>query len=145
MTEWLQLDGKRLNPLQEREIRGVKIDVYLSPYDVPEAVRGFYDESIPRFVIEFKYLGEESTRLQRHKHLELRVGKNSGRLYRIDVDVQSLKAEAVSLNMHIPELLSKAIDSLAPAASDQRQDNYDLAKRVISERKEDLFRELACT
>lgn len=145
MTEWLQLDGKRLNPLQKREIRGVKIDVYLSPYDVPEAVRGFYDESIKRFVIEFKYLGEESKRLQRNKHLELRVGKNSGRLYRIDVDVESLKAEAVSLNMHIPELLSKTIDRLEPATSDLRQDNYDLAKRVISERKEDLFRELACT
>ena len=145
MTEWLQLDGKQLNPLQKREIRGVKIDVYLSPYDVPEAVRGFYDESVARFVIEFKYLGEESTRLKRHKHLELRVGKNSGRLYRIDVDVESLKAEAVSLNMHIPELVSEAIDSLAPAAPDRGRDNYDLAKQVISERKEDLFRELACT
>lgn len=142
MSEWVELDADDLNPPRTETFQGVQINVFLSPYDVPEGVRG-YSEKSGWFVIEFKYIAEEPLRRERPEpHLVLRVGKNSGRLYKIEVDVGALGAQAVALNVCVPELVSTAIDSLKRDRH-RRGENYDLAKKVISDRKEQVFKELA--
>jgi hypothetical protein len=70
----------------------------MSPYDVPQALRGRYDKAAKRFVIEFRYLGDEDTRDESGgEHVVLRLGRNSGRIYGIVLDVDAMKASWVQL------------------------------------------------
>jgi hypothetical protein len=133
MSEWQLLDPNTLSSPQKREVRGVQINVLISPYDVPQGIRGSFDRDLNRFVIEFKYMDGEPTRKEHaDKYLAAFVGKSSGRLYRIEVDVVSLKASAVELRLEVPKLLSNALADLAQSHH-QRKDNYDLAQRVIQD------------
>src|SRR5437870_9940540 len=102
MSEWVKLDTTQLNPETHENIRGVDITVVMSTYDVPEAVRGNYDESLKRFVIEFRYIGDEPyTCREQADNIALRIGKNSGRLYGIEVNVDAIRATAVSLRVKV--------------------------------------------
>ncbi|HAU36861.1 MAG TPA: hypothetical protein DCX07_04000 [Phycisphaerales bacterium] len=145
MSEWQRLDD--LDMAEEiRDDKGVKIRLFLSPFDVPEAVRGYYDQKSQRFRIEFRYVSEEAERIveyPREKYISLFVGKNSGRLLRIDVDVNSLKAPSVQIEMAVLEKVEDAIDELNRLVPDVRKHgNYDLAKKVIASNKDELFEEL---
>lgn len=99
MSEWVRLNAEKLNMPKRQAVRGADITVRMSPYDVPEAVRGYYDEELKRFVIEFRYIGDEPFRQkQKGEHITLRMGRHSGRLYGIEVDVGAMKAQRVSGN-----------------------------------------------
>lgn len=139
--KWLTLDQQNLSNAQTENIRGIQINLFVSPYDVPTAVRGRYDESLKKFLIEFKYIADEPLRKETHGHLALRVGKRSGRLYAIEVDVYSLNADSVSLRLVVPKLINDAIESLA-GTRENRASNYDIARQVISGRGEQLFERL---
>ena len=137
MNEWVRLDAEKLNTPQSQAIRGVNITVRMSPYDVPEAVRGYYDEAQRRFVIEFRYIDDEPLqKKQEGAHITLRIGRHSGRLYGIEVDVDAMKSQAVDLN--------QAIDSLASLPRKRsRHENYEVAKKAIAEKKGEIFASLA--
>lgn len=141
MSKWLQVDLDTETPEDRQLIRGVKVKLLVSPYDIPEAVRGFYDEQKHRFVIEFRYIGDEPTELQpQDRHITLVVGKNSGRLYGIEIDVDTLKVEVVGLRMEIIKEVNEALDNLVQKSiSPSRRDNYRLTKDAISARQEQLF------
>jgi hypothetical protein len=127
----------------------VNVQVYLSPYDVPEAVSRHYDEALKRFVIEFRYPGggEPLTPEARDEYVTLQVGRNSGRICRIEIDVNALQATLVGLSILAPALsqaVDKAIEGLARAPTHRsREGNYRIAKRVVTERGKELFEELA--
>ena len=105
MSEWVRLDAEKLNTPQLEAIRGVNITVRMSPYDVPEAVRGYYDEELERFVIEFRYIGDEPFRQkQKGEHITLRIGRHSGRLYGVEVNVDAMKAPRGFANDPAPAL-----------------------------------------
>jgi len=145
MKDWVILDQARLNQRREKEIRGVRINVFLSPYDIPQAIRGQYDQQIGQFLIEFKYMEDEPiVRDQKDLALVLRIGKNSGRLFGIEVDVDKLKASHVNLAMYLQNMVSQALhkrlEQLPSGSSTHR--NYDLASDIIKERQADLFGEL---
>jgi len=144
MTDWLQLDPTKLNRPRTRKVRGVQINVLLSPYDVPQAVRGNYDQSLQRFVIEFLYLGDEPWRRDlKDAVITLRIGKNSERLLGIEVNVHCIQAEAVELRMHVAQAVTKAIEHLASQhAGSRHSGSYEVAKDAISETKDKLFKEL---
>jgi hypothetical protein len=138
-TEWTPLNLEELNEPQIATIRGVELSVLVSPYDVPAAVRGYYDRQLNRFVIEFRYIQEEPiTEDWRDSTMAVFVGKNSGRLYRIQLDVHKLKAQQVTLQFLIQQM-DRALEQLARNPQHRiRAGNYQLAKRVISERGEQL-------
>jgi len=78
--------------------RGVLVSVQASPHDVPKAVRGGWDPAIQRFVIEFRYLDNETYVKERgDENLTLRIGKNSHRLLGLELDLKSLRASTVAL------------------------------------------------
>ncbi len=141
MSEWIELEPSSLGRNEHDQIDGVEIIVGLSPYDVPEAVRGGYDKDIGRFVIEFRYLddGEERVSDAQEEDVVLLVGEHSKRLYAIHVDVDRLKAEKVGLKVLIPEV-DEAIDKLGrkPQYSG-RLSHYEVAKDVISQNSEKLL------
>jgi hypothetical protein len=148
MSGWLSLKQNELDKGTPRNINGVEVVVFLSPYDIPEGVRGDFDESLNRFVIRFKYVGgpeepnEPVERESHDDHVTLVVGRHSHRLYRVEIDVMRLGANGIVLK--VAQDLNEAIDWLSEKR--QRPSNrgrYDVAKMAISERRDDLFRELA--
>src|SRR5467141_1543226 len=73
----------------------IKISVFMSPYDAPQAVRGRFDEKAKKFFIDLKYLDDEQASEEHRGATEgiaLHIGKNSGRLLSIQIDVGALKA-----------------------------------------------------
>jgi hypothetical protein len=147
MQEWLEVDLDTEKLKQSRKIRGVVVELLVSPYDVPEAVRGFFDKETNRFAVEFKYIGsgdEPKKNNQQDRFLNFRIGENSGRLYRLEIDVEALKANSVELRMLVEREVSEALDQLIQRSGRvNRQDNYRLAKEAIVARQNQLFDALA--
>ena len=147
MKEWIQveLDTEKLK--QEKHLRGIVVELLVSPYDVPEAVRGFFDDEIKRFAIEFKYMGgsdEPRKNNQQDKYLNFKIGENSERLYRLEIDVAALKANSVGLRMVVQQEVNEALDHLIQQSGRiNRKDNYRLAKEAIVARTDQLFGGLA--
>ncbi len=36
----------------------IEVGILISPYDIPDGVRGGYDGDLKRFVVEFRYIGK---------------------------------------------------------------------------------------
>jgi len=146
MTGWVKLEPAQFeNVKTQKRIRGIDVDVYISPYDIPEAVRGYFDEDLDRFVIEFRYIEDERT--EQHPQSEkvtLRLGKYSQRIYAIEIDVKALKAKAVSLNLNLLEdEVEGALNAFASESpSRMRETNYALTRDVIDQEKEEIFEPL---
>lgn len=139
MGEWIRVDPDEFDLRRKRRFNNVEINVLVSPYDVPERVRGAFDNSLNRFVIEFQYMGDEPWRCEApDPHMTLRVGRNSNRLYGIEVDVHGLRAKSVTLNLSVPDLVNNALESQS-RRSDVPRENYDLARQLISRRGAELF------
>jgi hypothetical protein len=145
MPEWIEVDPTTLVTEKKSTIRGVEVELIVSPYDVPEAVRGHYDESKKRFVIEFKYIGDEGTKKHTHdKNLTYRVGESSGRLHALEIDVDALKADSVALNVKLIEEVNEAFDHLLEKPiSALRADNYRLAKDAVVAKQRELLEAFA--
>ncbi len=148
---WIRLDPSKLEK-PERSIVGdhIEVQVFMSPYDVPEAVGGQYDAQIKRFVIEFKYLDDEKyNKVSQAEHLAVRIGKNSGRLLGIELDVDALKAQAVGLKIITPKVVERmaieAVDHLAKSGNEPRMANYRIAREIIAGHGERLFDEALAT
>jgi hypothetical protein len=148
MSEWLKLDPRKLNPARREQIRGVEVEVFLSPYDVPDAVRGDFDDEVRRFVIEFKYPtgGETLVSSDDDRHVRLFTGRHSGRVYRIEVDVEALEAKAVGLRVHGPKLIEEVDEAIDRAVRKPdhkvRPVNYAIVRDIIAERSGELFESL---
>lgn len=142
MQEWIQVDLDTKKLKQEKEVRGVVIELLVSPYDIPEAVRGFFNNEKNHFAIEFKYVGSdnEPTKNKHDDEMTLITGENSGRLYRLEVDVKALDANAVGLQMRVKNEINEALDQLINQPSlSRRSANYKLAKEAIASSQGHLF------
>jgi hypothetical protein len=147
MSEWISLNPEQVSRQmrQTRREDGIEISVALSPYEIPDAVRGVFDSTLKQFVVEFRYLAQEAWLPRRHDdYITLRVGKNSGRIYGIEIDVIAMKAKAVGLTMHLPKMVNRAIDKELRTVEGRarRETNYQLAKSAISDERDMLFGDL---
>lgn len=140
LSRWLPIDPNAFDPDEKVTHHGVEFHVVVSPYDMPDAVRGRYDQSLQRFVIEFRYLAKEEARsVSLDDHVILHIGTQSSRIQGIEVDVKGLGASQVALKME------KAIASL-PArlpASRLPDGNFAVTRNVISRKTPELMGELA--
>lgn len=150
MSEWLKLDRRTLNKPSRKSIRGADVTVFLSPYDVPEAVRGDVDEATGRFVIQLKYLGNPATPNEpldtesEEGPLVLKVGRHSHRLYRVELDLAALGVDQVQVRFF--QELDEAINRLSSRRRrPQNRGHYDVAQQALSERGSDLLRELVAS
>ena len=145
MTDWVPLNAKTLALPKQRKIRGVDITLVMSPYDIPEAVRGDYNRESQKFVIEFRYMSDEPwERYRYNKDIVLRIGRNSRRLYGIEVDIHALAAQMINLRMNVAKAVTDAIDRLAHQSERlQRRENYEVAKDAIEEKQKEIFESLA--
>ena len=137
-SKWIRLPASQLDE-QTRVENGVEITVFCSPYDVPRAVRGDYDQDRQRFVIEFKYIQSEPTEKEHlDEHVLARVGRHSGRIILLEIDVDEVEASSVQLNLAVPELVEDALEHPRGA---KRQLNTAIARRILEGRPE-VFRAL---
>lgn len=144
MRDWTRLDPSTVNKTFRESIRGVQINVLLSPHDVPIAVRGYYDTTLKRFVIEFKYIGEEPMgKSVQDNIITLRIGQRSRRLMGIEANVDAMQVQAVGLQMYVADVVNKAIEHFATGlGTKERQGSYRLAKDVITQQRDQLFQQL---
>lgn len=102
-------------------------DVSFSPYDIPTAVRGAFDEASRKFIIEFRYVWPEEGQVRhahRDEHVEFVIGKVSGRLLEIHIDVESAGVDFLMLQ-------SQAISAVNSLSADESR--YGATKEAIQE------------
>ena len=146
MSNWISIDATSLKTDRHESVRGVGIVLGISPFEIPEAVRGYYDEGRHRFVIEFQYLDddpdddfEEAIHESRPSaQVSLGTGAESGRLREVLVDIDSLKADAVQLRILVAEKVSEELRHLADENSSKRR-HYELAGTVLHEKADELI------
>ncbi len=152
MTEWLRLgDIQALSPTQGQP--DVVLGVVVSPYDVPDAVRGFRTEA-GRFRIEFRYIDgeEQGTQIKLGQHIVATEGKYSGRLLAMDIDIQSLGANSVGLSIEmgpqqppVKRTLDSAWEAVARSFGERSQERQAIAataRRAAATREKDLLGQL---
>lgn len=143
--DWLKIAPLEFNRPARREVRGVSFEVYFSPYVVPTGVRGYYDDSLKRFLIEFRYLDDEAVRTERQdEHVSLRVGRRTRRLFGIEIDVDRLQVEAVRLSVTVGDRLASIVNEAIgkhekALGRSSNHDNCDAARRVVSGKHADIF------
>ncbi|MCI4567570.1 hypothetical protein [Lysobacter sp. CFH 32150] len=133
VPEWIEVDESRYDKeVEQKKPRGIVVSLSVSPHEVPQLVRGQYDSERKRFIIEFRYLDDESThsvRIDEHTHAH--VGKRSNRIYSIEIDVESLNVGAVAWRVEV----DKAIRDLAAPYRTRhaKPSHYEMAKKVVSD------------
>jgi hypothetical protein len=133
MSNWIPLKRRFLRRCSETVLPHNARGPHASPYDVPEAVRAFQsptDNSV--LVIEFMYATQEPLEKEASgETVTLGIGKNSGRLYRIEVRMPEGMA-----GDQIRVVLTKAgiaIDQFsAKHPTSKRTRNYGMVKGAIS-------------
>jgi len=143
MNEWLEVDPqelKKLAKLSHETHGGVEIILSLSPYDLPDAVRGLFDKHKDKFIIEFRYIQEEKLRTigsdELNDLISLRIGRNSGRLYGIEVNVNKAKANAVA---HTIRTINYMLDFIINQPDFKRKDNFNVAKKLLNSKCDSIF------
>jgi hypothetical protein len=144
MSEWVRVPAHAVNQPVSEKFGRVEITLLMSPYDVPRAIRGDYDNARKKFIITFKYLAtEEVEEDQQNKFITLLVGRKSARLYGIEVDVDKLHVAEVALRVRVPEVIFGALDRLVQSPPRlQRRDNYQAAKNAILQTRQKVFEAL---
>jgi hypothetical protein len=107
---------------------------------VPEAVRGLVDEKSGRYVIEFRYLTEEPLKREiRTDIVTLRVGKNSGRLYGVEINTDAMRSAASGVNVGVASIKKSVLDTLSDPQITPNRDNLALASDAIRDHAGELF------
>ena len=149
MSQWRKVDNEQVNRPTEEQIDGITIRMLVSPFDVPEAVRGDFNNARKTFAISFKYrAGEESLSEQRFDDdTVLFVGRASGRIYRIEIDLKRVMVNGVALELSVPvsgEVIAREAEQAIHGLSDRlrtpwRSGNYRVAQEVIKDNESELF------
>jgi len=136
-TPWIPLNQLALEEerVERKKLEGVKVQVLVSPHDVPKALRGYVSDDGRSFTIEFCYISPEPTvEKSLEPHVTAQIGKNSGRLYAIKLDMRSLQAKSVSLRVEVAETLRNVLTHLIEQpVSQMRESNYKLAKEAVEQ------------
>ena len=143
MDGWIELDPDCFE--QRRELNtandGIEVTLYVSPYDVPGAVRIRRDPKGHRFVIEFRYVEDEPVvRRLCGDLLSLRSGAHSGRLLGIEIDLLKggFTLPASPSKPMAGEVLRPAIECVESHVMGPRH-NYAIAAQILKLRSEDLL------
>jgi hypothetical protein len=143
MSDWITIDPDEINKEITKVIQGVSVKVSFSPYDVPRRFRGYKDPDSEFFIIEFEYLMDEET--QHHMispqcPVELEVGENSQRIYKIILDTKKLGSGEVQLNTEpaAREVVS-AIEQFKRSLPDKLRERYKMPENIVFNKRNELF------
>lgn len=97
-------------------------------------------------MVEFEYLltGEETRTEKLSETVELEVGENSRRIYRIKISVVQLKCERVSIEIEpIAKNVVGAIKEFSSRLSEKDKDRYKLTEKLMFNNRAQLLSTLA--
>ena len=122
----------------------IEAGVLISPYDIPNGVRGGYDDDLNRFVVEFRYMvNEEYRSIDADNGTWIRLGKHSSRIVGVEVDVDRLGfAVAVEdRNVAAYAAIDRAMQNVEEIenAKARRRENYVVARRVLEDKQGAIF------
>ena len=139
---WMRVNPHDYDEPHEIGMTEVEVNVFISPFEIPRGVRGYYDKARERFVIEFKYITREPRELTEGGPPEVRtfVGRKTGRILGFEIDVDRLQATTVSLRLGA---IDQALEAVRARSSLQRQENSWIASKVLHDRSEELFSVMA--
>ena len=139
--EWKRIDDNVLERISQRKtnvVKGINFTVMVSPYAIPVRFKGEYNRERKVFEIRFQYLDEEPSEFRKaDDQIDLLVGKNSGRLMGIDVDVHTLGVEFVGL------VLQELPKQVSAGDTQTKRANFEAVREVIDSTKDSLLAELA--
>ena len=148
MDNWLKLGAlpAQGGPTPEPDLQ---FEVVVSPYDVPEAVRGVKRPG-GRLRIEFRYIDglEPGHEIKLDEHISVTEGKHSKRLLAVEVDVDAMGATSVGFAINAPvvdTLRSRLHSAWRQLANMQRQEpgNSDRVRRVLEASEAELLSSMA--
>jgi hypothetical protein len=145
MSDWVRVEPDEIDQPDIEKLGHVEITMLMSPYDVPRAVKGGYSSDIKKFVIELRYQTDETVSSidAEHGSITLWLGRSSGRIHRIVVDVDKLNVSSVELRIGVEKAVSAALDQLKHRPRHlNRARNYDAALSAIMKNEERVFAEL---
>ncbi len=103
MDTWINVAPQSASIPQLETVRGIKVQVFASPHDVPIAIKGAFDQGYDRFVIVLRYVDQDNSGLvpewSEDRVIRIFKGSSSGRVEKIEVDVKKEQASAVALNI----------------------------------------------
>lgn len=137
--DWQQVDTNSLNRPRPTQIRGVNVIVYFGQEDMPVGIRGGYDATRKKFVIEFKYDASEEPKklLAFQPHVSLTVGQTSERLYEVELDVDKMDVQVVRLLTDVDTVLNQLPNRAREIGLD-RLDNYVAASGAFKQVRKKL-------
>lgn len=140
MSEWLEINPAEFSKSEQVVIHGANVELFLSPYDLPEAVRGSYDGNEKKFSMEFRYIGgDEPLDTDVRGTTTISVGRRSKRLYKIELAVDLTKGKSVGLRLMLPTI-DEVLDKLAQDFPDARRSgNYKVAKTILEKRGDKIL------
>jgi len=146
MNEWIQIDANELNKAVKKDLFGVEVKVSFSPYDVPRKYRGYRDPKTGFFIIEFQYLMDEETCIQKPDDgspIELEIGVNSKRIHKIKLDVKKIGCEAVKLEIEpLARDVVGAIKHFSESVPLGQQERYKMPENIVFNNRNTLFSDL---
>lgn len=141
MSDWVKLNPSEFNKSEHKVIHGVDLEVFLSPYDIPEAIRGAFQKESGKFVIEFKYIGgsEPLDEKDENESILLQIGRHSKRLYQIQVAIDPDMHKTIGLKLFLPKVnrllenLSKSLGREVPAR------NYEVTREILAKKGKQIL------
>ncbi|MDL1948850.1 hypothetical protein FBQ97_03440 [Acidobacteria bacterium ACD] len=133
--KWIELASEGSGS-ERVKVKDISVILRISPYDIPDAVRGLYHQDSGRLQIELRYIGEEPTKkVALANGAELVLGKHSGRLYGLWLPVAPPGLESnCEVNVRVERITTAAFASAEkglPHGAKLRNRNLELAKRAI--------------
>jgi hypothetical protein len=140
VEKWVSLDMDKAPFSTAEEFGGVISTVTPSPYDVPKALAYSYNPGDQLLTLEFQYIGQEPTgREPGVAGVSVNVGKNSGRIYGIDIRVDP-KVTVEGLVGAIVHPIHESINRLsAKPERGVRRSNYSMVKTAVGSIRDDLL------
>ena len=137
---WIRIKPRKYLALGD----SIEAGVLISPYDIPNGVRGGYDDDLERFVVEFRYMvNEEYRSLDADSVTRIRLGKYSSRIIGVEVDVDQLgfavavedrNAAAYAAIDHAMQNVEKIEDARA-----RRRENYAVTQKILKDKQAEIF------
>ena len=140
VDHWIPVQADRYDEPHEVGLED-EVDSFISPYDVPDGIRGTYNQKRKRFVIEFRYLVDEDYRTRRAERgpVRVRLGRHSRRIVGFEIDSQELKSSKESSQERdraaddAYHAILRAIKTVNGWSDANRRKNYRVAQKVVGD------------
>lgn len=140
---------------ETKQVEGIHFNIHVSPYNIPEAVRGVRKRG--RFRIEFRYIdGDEpiGPEQQLDSNLSVYKGRFSGRLMALELDMKKMHPKSVDVTIissrtELDDKWHKALEAAWTAVlkkqPEENRGTVEHAKQATMTREEDLLKQLSAT